>query len=47
MAEAEAQAPGVVQPGEVQVRRALLSVSDKRGLVDFARGLERPTGSRL
>jgi phosphoribosylaminoimidazolecarboxamide formyltransferase/IMP cyclohydrolase len=25
--------------GEVQVRRALLSVSDKRGLVDFARGL--------
>ena len=39
MAEAETQAPGVVQPGEVQVRRALLSVSDKRGLVDFARGL--------
>ncbi|HYP47684.1 MAG TPA: hypothetical protein VEQ61_03515, partial [Thermoleophilaceae bacterium] len=29
----------VTQPGEVQVRRALLSVSDKRGLVDFARGL--------
>ena len=26
-------------PGEVQVRRALLSVSDKRGLEDFARGL--------
>ncbi|MGI8439341.1 MAG: bifunctional phosphoribosylaminoimidazolecarboxamide formyltransferase/IMP cyclohydrolase, partial [Thermoleophilaceae bacterium] len=26
--------------GEVGVRRALLSVSDKRGLVDFARGLE-------
>ena len=26
-------------PGEVQVRRALLSVSDKRGLADFARGL--------
>ena len=26
-------------PGEVRVRRALLSVSDKRGLVDFARGL--------
>ena len=25
--------------GEVRVRRALLSVSDKRGLVDFARGL--------
>ena len=39
MAETEAQAAGVVQPGEVQVRRALLSVSDKRGLVDFARGL--------
>jgi phosphoribosylaminoimidazolecarboxamide formyltransferase/IMP cyclohydrolase len=28
------------QPGEVRVRRALLSVSDKRGIVDFARGLE-------
>jgi phosphoribosylaminoimidazolecarboxamide formyltransferase / IMP cyclohydrolase len=28
-----------VQAGDVQVRRALLSVSDKRGLVDFARGL--------
>ena len=26
-------------PAEVRVRRALLSVSDKRGLVDFARGL--------
>jgi phosphoribosylaminoimidazolecarboxamide formyltransferase / IMP cyclohydrolase len=26
-------------PGEVRVRRALLSVSDKTGLVDFARGL--------
>lgn len=26
-------------PGEVRVRRALLSVSDKSGLVDFARGL--------
>jgi phosphoribosylaminoimidazolecarboxamide formyltransferase/IMP cyclohydrolase len=25
--------------GEIQVRRALLSVSDKRGLADFARGL--------
>ena len=31
--------PEVVEPGEVRVRRALLSVSDKRGLVDFARGL--------
>src|SRR5947209_15727626 len=28
-----------VAPGEVQVARALLSVSDKRGIVDFARGL--------
>jgi phosphoribosylaminoimidazolecarboxamide formyltransferase/IMP cyclohydrolase len=26
-------------PGEVRLRRALLSVSDKRGIVDFARGL--------
>jgi phosphoribosylaminoimidazolecarboxamide formyltransferase/IMP cyclohydrolase len=29
----------VTEAGEVRVRRALLSVSDKRGLVDFARGL--------
>jgi phosphoribosylaminoimidazolecarboxamide formyltransferase / IMP cyclohydrolase len=29
----------VTAPGEVRVRRALLSVSDKRGLVEFARGL--------
>ncbi len=28
-----------VQPGEVQIARALLSVSDKTGLVEFARGL--------
>jgi phosphoribosylaminoimidazolecarboxamide formyltransferase/IMP cyclohydrolase len=28
-------------PGEVRVRRALLSVSDKQGIVDFARGLEQ------
>jgi phosphoribosylaminoimidazolecarboxamide formyltransferase/IMP cyclohydrolase len=27
------------RPGEVQVARALLSVSDKRGVVEFARGL--------
>jgi phosphoribosylaminoimidazolecarboxamide formyltransferase/IMP cyclohydrolase len=27
-------------PGEVRVRRALLSVSGKQGIVDFARGLE-------
>ncbi|HEY6887879.1 MAG TPA: bifunctional phosphoribosylaminoimidazolecarboxamide formyltransferase/IMP cyclohydrolase, partial [Solirubrobacter sp.] len=29
----------MVQPGEVRVRRALLSVSDKTGIVEFARGL--------
>ena len=28
-----------VAPGEVQVTRALISVSDKTGLVEFARGL--------
>src|SRR5437588_12687220 len=28
-----------VAPGEVRVQRALITVSDKRGLVDFARGL--------
>ncbi|HEV2975100.1 MAG TPA: bifunctional phosphoribosylaminoimidazolecarboxamide formyltransferase/IMP cyclohydrolase [Solirubrobacteraceae bacterium] len=28
-------------PGETRVRRALLSVSDKRGIVDFARGLQQ------
>src|SRR5918995_7476326 len=33
--------PGVepAAPGEVRIRRALLSVSDKRGLVEFAKGL--------
>src|SRR3954471_14733120 len=42
MAEATEQSgTGVTEAGEVQVRRALLSVSDKRGLVDFARGLAR------
>ena len=30
---------GVSAPGDVRIRRALLSVSDKRGLIDFARGL--------
>jgi phosphoribosylaminoimidazolecarboxamide formyltransferase/IMP cyclohydrolase len=37
----DATASGVQQaaPGQVKVRRALLTVSDKRGLVDFARGL--------
>ncbi|HEX4189048.1 MAG TPA: bifunctional phosphoribosylaminoimidazolecarboxamide formyltransferase/IMP cyclohydrolase [Solirubrobacteraceae bacterium] len=36
-------APGIehAAPGEVRVRRALLSVSDKQGVVDFARGLEQ------
>src|SRR5918999_5882831 len=29
----------VSAPGNVRVRRALLSVSDKRGLVEFAKGL--------
>jgi phosphoribosylaminoimidazolecarboxamide formyltransferase / IMP cyclohydrolase len=29
----------VSAPGDVRIRRALLSVSDKRGLVEFARGL--------
>jgi phosphoribosylaminoimidazolecarboxamide formyltransferase / IMP cyclohydrolase len=38
---AESQPPAVdrLSPGDVGIRRALLSVSDKRGLVDFARGL--------
>jgi phosphoribosylaminoimidazolecarboxamide formyltransferase / IMP cyclohydrolase len=30
----------VTEPGGVRIRRALLTVSDKRGLVDFARGLQ-------
>jgi phosphoribosylaminoimidazolecarboxamide formyltransferase/IMP cyclohydrolase len=29
----------VTQPGEVRIRRAVLSVSDKTGIVDFAKGL--------
>ncbi len=29
----------MTQPGEVRIRRALLSVSDKRGIVEFATGL--------
>ena len=29
----------MTQPGEVRIRRALLSVSDKTGIADFARGL--------
>jgi phosphoribosylaminoimidazolecarboxamide formyltransferase/IMP cyclohydrolase len=31
--------PAMIQPGEVRVRRALLSVSDKTGIAEFARGL--------
>src|SRR5688572_16881557 len=31
----------VSAPGDVRIRRALLSVSDKRGLVEFARGLAK------
>jgi phosphoribosylaminoimidazolecarboxamide formyltransferase/IMP cyclohydrolase len=30
---------GLIAPGATKVRRALLSVSDKRGIVEFARGL--------
>ncbi|HEX8647910.1 MAG TPA: bifunctional phosphoribosylaminoimidazolecarboxamide formyltransferase/IMP cyclohydrolase [Thermoleophilaceae bacterium] len=39
MGTTEGAAREVVQPGAVRVRRALLTVSDKRGLVDFAKGL--------
>jgi phosphoribosylaminoimidazolecarboxamide formyltransferase/IMP cyclohydrolase len=41
MEEAARAAPpsGFAGPGEVRIARALLSVSDKRGIVDFARGL--------
>jgi phosphoribosylaminoimidazolecarboxamide formyltransferase / IMP cyclohydrolase len=31
----------LTEPAGVRVRRALLTVSDKRGIVDFARGLQR------
>src|SRR5262245_12786670 len=36
---AEPTGAEIAAPGEVQVRRALLTASDKRGLVEFARGL--------
>jgi phosphoribosylaminoimidazolecarboxamide formyltransferase / IMP cyclohydrolase len=36
---AERGGSGVTAPAEVRVRRALLTVSDKRGIVEFARGL--------
>jgi phosphoribosylaminoimidazolecarboxamide formyltransferase/IMP cyclohydrolase len=42
-AENEQASPACIeraQPGEVRVKRALLSVSEKAGIVDFARGLE-------
>src|SRR3954451_20886374 len=39
MAETRPPAAETVAPGEVRIKRALLSVSDKRGLVEFARGL--------
>ena len=39
MATTDENAVEVTEPGGVQIRRALLTVSDKRGLVDFARGL--------
>src|ERR687885_19974 len=39
MGTTEDRLPDVVEPGAVRVRRALLTVSDKRGLIDFARGL--------
>jgi phosphoribosylaminoimidazolecarboxamide formyltransferase / IMP cyclohydrolase len=40
-AENEQTAPGIerAEPGAVRVRRALISVSDKAGVIDFARGL--------
>src|SRR5215203_3673472 len=36
---ADVRCARMTQPGDVRVRRALLSVSDKRGVADFARGL--------
>src|SRR5918997_25932 len=40
MAEAAPRGTEAAGPGEVRIRRALLSVSDKRGLVELARGLD-------
>src|SRR6187399_1080692 len=37
----EPRGTDLTAPGDVRIRRALLSVSDKRGLVDFARGLAK------
>jgi len=38
-APSQSAPPELTAPGEVRVRRALLSVSDKRGIVEFGRGL--------
>jgi phosphoribosylaminoimidazolecarboxamide formyltransferase/IMP cyclohydrolase len=40
MAEAQPRGTDAAAPGEVRIQRALLSVSDKRGLVELARGLD-------
>ena len=39
MAEPQPPTAEATAPGDVRIRRALLSASDKRGLVEFARGL--------
>jgi phosphoribosylaminoimidazolecarboxamide formyltransferase / IMP cyclohydrolase len=39
MSQTEPRGVDVTAPGEVRVRRALVSVSDKRGIAEFARGL--------
>ena len=39
MSTTEPSPAAVTQPGDVRIRRALLTVSDKRGLAEFARGL--------
>jgi phosphoribosylaminoimidazolecarboxamide formyltransferase/IMP cyclohydrolase len=39
MRAAEPEQAGITLPGQVKVRRALISVSDRRGLSEFARGL--------
>src|SRR4051794_5838009 len=39
MANPTSAPPELTAPGEVRIRRALLSVSDKRGIVEFGRGL--------
>src|SRR5918992_5078798 len=39
MAKAAETTSQATAPGEVRIRRALLTVSDKRGLIEFAQGL--------